>query len=362
MLLRPTRARRMMKPTSAFTSALVISVLAFACSSEPAEPSEAPEEILDEPGTSDPALPDGEDDPGAPHDGEVPAGEAADGGVTDGGAPDPPAPSGPLQIWMSPTGSDSNDGLTAAKAVTSLARVQAILVARHGTKPWDRDVEVRIAPGRYVGQTVTWTHTSPTRKITFMPAADDKNRPVFDGCSSDTNCVTGSFFRLSSSAGAKTNLAFEYLKVIRYRTAFSFDGNRNDAKKYNGGNRIYGCWLEDIGNGHAAGLEPSTAAVRLVNSDHNTIRHRQQDQRRAPPRDLRRARQRPERDHVEPLRPQQRRPGARPRLFERQRHHEEHVHEGRHRRRLHRLVLRSRRAHRLHEGRARVPLVEQPVP
>ena len=245
--------------------ALILFSLPLACSSEPNVDESAADPVLDEePGASGDVV--GSDPASEPEPEPEPAPEP------DSEDPDKPAkPSGPLKIWMSPTGNDASSGLTPATAVKTLSRVQSLLVAKHGKKPWPQDVEVRIAPGRYVGQRVDWTHTSPTRKVTFMPAAADKNRPVFDGCSSASQCVTGSFFRLDSRRGEKTNLTFEYIEVVRYQTAISLEADRNTPSKFNGGNRIYGCRFANIGNAYAPGIAPSTAAVRLVNSDDNTI-------------------------------------------------------------------------------------------
>ncbi len=256
-------------PNHAAALALIVVTLVGACSSESAEPTPAQGAIdpaLDgEPGTSDAVVPETEvevevePDPGpVPEDPETST-----------------SPSGPLQIWMSPTGNDASNGLTPATAVSTLTRVQGVLAATHGTKAWGHDVEVRIAPGRYVGQRVSWTHTSSARKITFMPAVDGVARPVFDGCSSATQCVTGSFFRLVSKRGEKTNIAFEHIEVVRYQTAISFEGDRDTPTKWNGGNRIFDCRFEKIGNTYAPGIAPSTAAVRLVNSDDNTIANNQ---------------------------------------------------------------------------------------
>lgn len=221
----------------------------------PADEGEEPTEPGDDPVDGEPGDP---TDAGAP--------DAGDGG--DAGA-QPPA--GPLKVYMDPAGVDTRDGLTPATAVKTLGRVQAILAAKHGTKAWGHDVEVRIAPGRYVGQTVSWSHTSAVNKITFMPAAGDKNRPVFDGCASAGSCVAPAFVSVSARAGKKTNLHFEYIAVKRYTTAFTFNGNRDDATKWNGGNRLFGCLMEDIGNAHAPALTRSTAAVRFVNSDENVV-------------------------------------------------------------------------------------------
>jgi hypothetical protein len=104
-----------------------------------------------------------------------------------------------------------------------------------------------------------------------MPAADDKNRPVFDGCNTPTTCVSEATFVIPASSGQGTNLHFSYLAFRRYRTAISLEGNRNTPTASNGRNRVYGCVFEDIGNAHAPGLATSTAAIRLVNSDDNTI-------------------------------------------------------------------------------------------
>jgi len=183
------------------------------------------------------------------------------------------APAGPFKVYVSPTGKDTNDGSTLAKAVLTLTRVQAILQA---AKP-GRDVEVRIAPGRYQAQKVTWKYTMPTHKITFMPLNDDKNRPIYDGClvenvtNPGTQCPGGTWFILDHAGGQETNLHFEYIYVERYQTAISLNGDRDQESTSNGSNRVFGCYFKDIGNEFNPALATSTAALRLVNSDDNEI-------------------------------------------------------------------------------------------
>jgi hypothetical protein len=177
----------------------------------------------------------------------------------------------PLRIYMAANGNDSRDGSSKSKAIKTLQRAQAILVAKNPT----RDVEIRIAPGTYYGQTVVWTFSMPNHEVKLMPRDDDKNRPVFDGCleagATPSSCPGGQWFTLKHSRGQRTNLHFSYIQVQNYGTAISFNGNRNDEKKSNGGNTIYGCYFKRIGNIFNPSLSPATAAVRLVNSDDNTI-------------------------------------------------------------------------------------------
>lgn len=227
---------------------------------------------------------DGSTDGGAVHDGNAvhdgsadgrasdagPGGDAAnrdgDASVADAAKPDASA-TPPLQIWMATDGDDNNEGQSLAQAVQTLARVQALIAERMPVV----DVEVRIAPGTYRGQTVRWKTSLAEHRIRFMPAGDDKVRPVFDGCLSENNCPGGTWFHVDVADGRETRLHFEYIHVKRYQTAISFNGNRNSEATSNGSNRLYGCYFEDIGNGFNAELRYSTAAVRLVNSDDNEI-------------------------------------------------------------------------------------------
>ncbi|TNE47928.1 MAG: hypothetical protein EP343_17780 [Deltaproteobacteria bacterium] len=184
-------------------------------------------------------------------------------------APPEPGPTGPLRIYLATNGNDTRTGLTASSAIKTLQRAHDLLAQM---KP-QRDVEVRIAPGNYYRQTVVWTYTMPKNTITFMPEKNDKVRPVFDGCASSSNktCPGGTWLTLKHSKGERTNLRFEYIQVQRYQTAISFNGSRNKASTSNSHNRIYGCFFKDIGNVFNSSLKPSTAAVRLVNSDDNEI-------------------------------------------------------------------------------------------
>jgi hypothetical protein len=178
-----------------------------------------------------------------------------------------------LTIYLSPTGDDAKSGLSPAQSILTLDRAQKIISA---TQPAG-EVEVRIAPGDYYGQTVVWTYTMPNHVIRFMPLAGGKVRPVFDGClkanptDPGTDCPGGTWFRLKHSQGQKTNLHFDYIWVQRYQTAISLNGSRNSAGASNGFNRIYGCYFKNIGTQYNTALQPSTAAVRLVNSDDNEI-------------------------------------------------------------------------------------------
>ncbi len=172
-----------------------------------------------------------------------------------------------FDVWMHPDGDDARDGLSKGAAVATLERVHEILMIREP----DKEVHVRVLPGTYHAQKVLWTFTMPQHRIVFMPADGGKDRPVFDGCLANGACPGGTWLRLKHAAGQKTNLHFEYMHIKNYQTAISLDGGRNQEATSNAANRIYGCYLENIGNVFNAELEPSTAALRLVNSDDNQI-------------------------------------------------------------------------------------------
>ncbi len=241
---------------------------------------DASTEPVDDAGASDAPDPGCDDcaDGGAPDTGDVTdatpdsadAGDAGDASVGEpDAAPSDAGPVGPFRVYMAVTGDDASDGLSPAKAVRTLGRVHAIVAA---AKP-ARDVEVRIGPGTYYADSVVWTYTMKDHDITLMPADGGKDRPVFDGCASATGaCAARTWFTLSASSGRATNVHIRYVRVQRYSTAISFNGNRDDfAGRWNGYNEIFGCWFERIGNGYAPSLPYSTAVVRLVNSDHNRI-------------------------------------------------------------------------------------------
>jgi hypothetical protein len=141
-----------------------------------------------------------------------------------------------LRLYMAPDGHDLRGGSSTRDAVRSLARVQQRLVVLQPAE----DVEVHIAPGLYLDQTVTWTYVNG-RTITFMPLNDSRQRPVFDGRGADL------WFKLAVTSGVRTNLRFHYLKVQNYNTAMIFKGNRNRAGQFNAGNRLYGMYFYRIG-------------------------------------------------------------------------------------------------------------------
>lgn len=121
-------------------------------------------------------------------------------------------------VYMSPDGSDLNNGLSPQTAILSLERAEAILAATDPTT----DVEVRISQGIYVAPLTEWRYYIPGKTISFLPIDyeegdginDIAGRPIFrsDG-------TPGYWFsaRLPKNhPGGDTNLNFRYLQVEKY--------------------------------------------------------------------------------------------------------------------------------------------------
>lgn len=166
----------------------------------------------------------------------------------------------PLRVYLSPNGSDYNQGLSRSAPIRTLARAQQVLQVYDLKRP----IEIHVGQGTYWEQSVEWTYTNG-HSITFTPVDFSKDRPVFDG-----NGVVETWFKLEKSDGVNSNLRFRYLKVQNYATAVSFNGNRGSLSTWNGGNELYGMYFYRIG-GIFSHTGYSTAAVRLKNSRNNSV-------------------------------------------------------------------------------------------
>jgi len=165
----------------------------------------------------------------------------------------------PLRVFVSPNGDDKQDGLAMDRPIKSLAHAQEIIAHQLSREP--NDAEVRIAPETFFGEIVKWTFSMPGHTITFLPASDRADRPIFYGDG------TGTWFTFRGQAdGVPTNLIFRRIRVQHYQSAISFSGNRRKTVSSSRGNTIDGCYFSHIG-------QDSTAAVRFVNSSGNRVVH-----------------------------------------------------------------------------------------
>lgn len=169
-----------------------------------------------------------------------------------------------LVIHMTPSGSDDRDGATPATAVLSLDK--ALKIAASIIDPKIQSVKIAVASGVYRGQTVTTKGILGGRDLII--AADDPTagRPKFDG-----DGKGGTWLILQNSSGQPTHFKIIGLEITNYITAISLNGNRNNKQSSNSNNEIRNNVFNNIGQISQPALEPSTAAIRLVNSDNNLI-------------------------------------------------------------------------------------------
>lgn len=177
-----------------------------------------------------------------------------------------------FEVFISPSGNDANDGLSAKTPILTLKRANAIALKQLQTRP--TDVVVHVAPGAYFNQTVSWTAVHKDFYV-IIKGTSPTSRAKFDGRlnSSETLGTQHSFFTLSAR-GFLTNLTLENLHITYYVEAVSFAGNREDAQNgYNGNNKILNTVFDRIGNQYSKVKDKiGYAVVRFSNSRFNTVR------------------------------------------------------------------------------------------
>lgn len=165
------------------------------------------------------------------------------------------------RLYLAPDGNDAAAGTSATTALRSLAAAQQRLLEQRPSGA----VDVVIAAGTYLRQSVQWTFTNGA-PIRFIAASDAAAPPWFDGRGGAT------WFTLKGGGDAATRLTFTGLKVSNYWMAMDLGSSKRSADG-NSGNIIRNMTFERIGGVHGSSSEAaySFAAIRLQNSRDNRI-------------------------------------------------------------------------------------------
>jgi hypothetical protein len=125
-----------------------------------------------------------------------------------------------LTLYLSPSGSDSNNGLSAASPL--LTTVAALAAVKAAVPQPTGNVLVYIASGTYVGQSVIWNYNGAAT-TTFTAAPGAITPPVFDGQSG------GTAFLIKGWANQPSRITFNGLVITNYWMALDF-GTSSEAK------------------------------------------------------------------------------------------------------------------------------------
>lgn len=191
----------------------------------------------------------------------------------------------PLQIYLSPTGVDSNDGLTPNTPVLTLEAAESIIQVLNP----DSDVEIRIKQGTYTAGQTTWNTFLDGHTISFMPVdfqvgmgeADIAGRPVFRPLGAPEWWLYAQLPQ--GHPGGTTGLRFYYLRVENYQNGLMIHGRyttnenglRIPATDGANGNQIRGMYFYHLGSLHTGSPSYGVAALDLVNSSDNYVRANQ---------------------------------------------------------------------------------------
>jgi|GEM_PF-1492248 hypothetical protein len=183
---------------------------------------------------------------------------------------DRPLVASKLNIYLSPSGNDSADGLTTKTAILSLKRAHVIAAARMKSKP--TDIIVNVASGTYYNQPVVWTAVHKDFYV-IIKGTSPYSRPRFDGRADSVATLGASraFFVLNARGGM-SNLTIENLSITYYAEAISFNGSREATETgYNGSNKIIYNQFDKIGSMYMQDKTPAYAVVRFLNSRNNLV-------------------------------------------------------------------------------------------
>lgn len=191
------------------------------------------------------------------------------------------SPTEPLTIYLSPTGSDINSGLSQATSIKTLERAEQVI---NDLDP-DSDVEIRVKQGLYTGGQTTWNTFIPDHTISFMPidyvygmnSTQFAGRPIFRGDGSGDWWIYAQLPQ--GHPGGTTGLRFYYLQVDNYQNGLMLHGRyTTDANGLRvpstlgaNGNTVYGMNFLKLGSKYGGRIPFGVAGVDLVNSSGNLI-------------------------------------------------------------------------------------------
>jgi hypothetical protein len=140
-------------------------------------------------------------------------------------------------------------------------------VARAQQAPAGEDTRVVVLPGLYRGQSVDLDGRRLHGRLTVTgQGSDPAAYPTFAGDGS------GTWLRYRGAEGRDTGLTLRALRIARYATAITLNGNRNDPAAFNRGTVLENLVLAQIGSDTTNGAAASTAAIRLVNAQDTVVR------------------------------------------------------------------------------------------
>lgn len=166
-----------------------------------------------------------------------------------------------VNIFVSPNGKATSKGRIEADAVASIERAVKFT---EGVPVGTTQANVIVAPGWYKGQ--NFMTRGSINNVPILITSGSGERAIFD-----VGEKGGTWMTLKPRGGNSSNIKIHRITVTNYKTAIDVPGNRNNPNIWAGGLEIHDSKFSDIGDIARTDAPPSTAAIRMVNSDLNVI-------------------------------------------------------------------------------------------
>ena len=171
-----------------------------------------------------------------------------------------------LEVYISPMGKDSNDGLSPKTALYSMKKSEAIVRKKLFKK--NSNVIIHIDSGLYKKQRTIWNFTMEDKNITFL--GNNNHKPIFDG-----EGINATWLRINhNNRHTKTNIHIKNIQVENYARAIFLQGSKKDKTKKADYNVVKHCIFKNIGDKHSSS-KVSYAAISVMNSSFNVFENNQ---------------------------------------------------------------------------------------
>ncbi len=168
-----------------------------------------------------------------------------------------------LVLHLSPKGSDSADGATAAQPLASLGRALAIARSRDTA---GSDIVLRFGAGPYGAQALDLDWVPGDGRRLVLDGGPASAPAVFDGGSSNLT-----WLRIRGARGLQTKVTVRGFVVRGYRQGIQFFADWRDDEPWHSGNLIEGNSFENIGQFRAE-VQPALAALHMLGTSDSTVR------------------------------------------------------------------------------------------